>query len=101
MERAVELHFPGDHPAAAGHFPGNPIVPGALLLDAAIAAITGHAAPPGGIIIRNAKFLRPVRPGERLVLAWEAAASGSIRFEGRVAGEARAAFAGTIAAALP
>ncbi len=27
------LCFPVDHPALAGHFPGNPIVPGAVLLD--------------------------------------------------------------------
>lgn len=27
-----------DHPSLAGHFPGRPIVPAALLLDAAVAA---------------------------------------------------------------
>ena len=30
-------------PTAAGHFPSNPIIPGALLLDEVVAAIAGAA----------------------------------------------------------
>lgn len=30
--------IPADHPALAGHFPGRPVVPGALLLDMVIRA---------------------------------------------------------------
>ena len=56
--------FPPEHPALAGHFPGNPIVPGVLLLDAALHAM-GAQTP---VRIDNAKFLSVVRPGEALTL---------------------------------
>jgi len=61
------LPLPVDHPALAGHFPGHPIYPGVVLLDAAIGAIEAHyGARVSGIPV--AKFLSPVRPGMALVL---------------------------------
>ncbi len=61
------LSYPPDHPAFAGHFPGNPIVPGVLLLDAAIHAL-GETAGAGEIALRieSAKFVGVVRPGDAL-----------------------------------
>jgi 3-hydroxymyristoyl/3-hydroxydecanoyl-(acyl carrier protein) dehydratase len=56
---AARLRFPADHPAFAGHFPGAPMVPGALLLAAALEAL-GLARP--GLEIAAAKFLHPVPP---------------------------------------
>jgi 3-hydroxyacyl-[acyl-carrier-protein] dehydratase len=66
-----ELHFPEDHATAAGHFPGNPILPGALLLDTVLHAIAGNSAAAHICTVRAAKFLRPVRPGDRLRHEWE------------------------------
>ena len=51
-----------DHPAFAGHFHGDPIVPGVLLLDAAVHA-AGVDTP---IRIDAAKFLGLVRADEPL-----------------------------------
>jgi len=63
----VERNFPSDHPAAQGHFPGNPIIPGALLLSEALRAIeTSLGKDLCPYQIRSAKFVRPVRPGERV-----------------------------------
>ena len=61
------LPLPTDHPALAGHFPGQPIYPGVVLLDAAIGAIEAHF---GGSVrdLPVAKFLAPVRPGMTLML---------------------------------
>lgn len=81
----VRRLFPADHPAAQGHFPGNPIIPGAVLLDEVIAAATGQfQLPESGCTVNSAKFLRPVRPGEEVLIGLEPRAQGAIRFECRI-----------------
>lgn len=63
MTDAGAFTIPADHPALPGHFPGNPVVPGVVLLDRATAAIL--AAHPGRRLaaLPQVKFLQPVRPG--------------------------------------
>ena len=70
-----------DHPALPGHFPGQPIVPGVVLLDYAIRAM-GVALNRSLDTCRlsSAKFPASALPGATLTLAFELAASGSIRF---------------------
>jgi 3-hydroxyacyl-[acyl-carrier-protein] dehydratase len=82
----IERVFEPGHPATLGHFPGNPIVPGALLLGAALDAIqAGLGAGLAPFQIRAAKFLRPARPGDRIVIRYSRvprreAAEEEIRF---------------------
>lgn len=75
--------MPPDHPAFAGHFPGRPIVPGVLLLDAAVHAL--QQSTPGAAAqachISAAKFLSPVGPGETLTLSCTRGAGGNTHFE--------------------
>ena len=81
MESALPVA--ADHPAYAGHFPGQPILPGVVLLAEAMAAIsaaTGRG--PEGWTLANAKFLSPVTPGTALALRHEAV-DGNVRFEVR------------------
>ncbi|MEP6789730.1 MAG: 3-hydroxyacyl-ACP dehydratase [Ramlibacter sp.] len=80
MQFETGLLFAADHPAFAGHFPGAPIVPGVLLLDAAVHAFeqaSGLAV--NGVAI--AKFLQPVTPGEALRLACKSGENGQAAFE--------------------
>ena len=93
--QSTELCFASDHPTAAGHFPSNPIIPGALLLDEVVAAIAGEASD-GAVLIRAAKFLHPVRPGERVNLRWQSLGGGVVKFECRKQGEEALAMSGTL-----
>jgi 3-hydroxymyristoyl/3-hydroxydecanoyl-(acyl carrier protein) dehydratase len=51
------------HPALPGHFPGNPIVPGVVLLDRIAAAIE-RARGQRLAKIASVKFLAPLKPEE-------------------------------------
>jgi 3-hydroxyacyl-[acyl-carrier-protein] dehydratase len=97
VTRSSELRFAPDHPTAAGHFPGNPIIPGALLLDEVLFAIgAGEGKAAGGCVVRSAKFLHPVRPGDRIVLRWEALPTGDMRFECFLLDPERLALSGSV-----
>ena len=77
----VERRFPPDHPSAPGHFPGHPIVPGALLLSEVVRAIEadlGRTLHP--FQIKAAKFLHPVRPGDSLLIEFSRADGKKIGF---------------------
>ena len=60
------MHFtiPADHPALPGHFPGQPIVPGVVLLDRVIEAIEAGPGPLPPLRLPQVKFLQPLLPGQ-------------------------------------
>jgi hypothetical protein len=90
------IHFPVGHPAAEGHFPGNPIIPGALLLREIVAAILDPNNPSGAPFeILRAKFLVPVRPGSTVEIRW-AGAGGEVRFTCTAAGSDRPSVTGAV-----
>jgi len=89
-DSALPLSVPVDHPAYAGHFPGQPILPGVVLLDLALhrlAASEGLTEKAGRL--QAAKFPSPVWPGEALQLQYRATAQRTFQFQvvagGRVA----------------
>lgn len=71
---------PPDHPAFAGHFPGQPILPGVVLLDGALRAARAHWPARRAWGIPQAKFLQPVRPGDALRLSLTELPSGALAF---------------------
>jgi 3-hydroxymyristoyl/3-hydroxydecanoyl-(acyl carrier protein) dehydratase len=86
---AVTCDIAPDHPAFAGHFPSRPLLPGALLLAEVMEAARGAPAPACRLATDGtlcaAKFLAPVPPGARLVIAlqWD---DTTLRFEAKNAG---------------
>lgn len=63
------MELPANHPIFGGHFPGRPIVPGAMLLDWAWReAALRLAVCEVRLCFRQVKFLAPLLPGERSVL---------------------------------
>src|SRR5205823_12396870 len=72
-----ETEFSKDDPMFAGHFPGDPLVPGVILTEALAqtAGIAAASADPENSrprfllsAIRQMKFFRAVRPEENIVL---------------------------------
>jgi 3-hydroxyacyl-[acyl-carrier-protein] dehydratase len=78
----IRQRLPNPYPAAQGHFPGNPIIPGAVLLSEAVRLIEADLrrslAP---YRIRRAKFLHAARPGDELLIAFTHSARNTIKFE--------------------
>jgi hypothetical protein len=91
------LHFPLDHPAGPGHFPGNPIIPGAGLLDEVVASIV-----PNGWAgqIDAAKFHHPVRPGDTVAVT-HTTDGDATRFEGRLIGSDQLVLSGALRSIFP
>ena len=60
----LTFRVPPDHPALPGHFPGRPIVPAVMILDAVIDAAQRSIDRPVVVTaMRSAKFLAPLLPG--------------------------------------
>lgn len=76
----LERNVPADHPALPGHFPGHPVVPAAVLLDEIVCAVRAVPGERRVIGIENAKFLRPIAPGEPFTIELARAGDGALRF---------------------
>ncbi len=96
MEHAVGLKgVTINEPFFCGHFPGDPIMPGVLLIEAmaqtaAVLVVASHGpeyagAPVYFMAIDRARFRRPVRPGDFLRLQVEVlrVRLGMYKFSGR------------------
>lgn len=69
----ADLRFEPDHPAFAGHFPGNPVVPGVLLVDAVVALAESSGLPAGALRLAQVKFLQSLLPGQAAAIEIERA----------------------------
>ena len=81
---------PASHPSLPGHFPGNPVVPGVVLLAHVQAAIEATRGPLPALRVPQAKFVRPLLPGQAASIELEpvADAAGARRWRWRVVRDA-------------
>lgn len=82
MKGVAQWRVPADHPAFAGHFPGMPILPGVVLLDMVLHAVTDAVGiGPERCEIGSVKFLSPAKPGDTLEIRHDFPEGGNIRFD--------------------
>jgi 3-hydroxyacyl-[acyl-carrier-protein] dehydratase len=65
----ITCRIPADHPSLPGHFPGRPIVPGVVLLDEVVAAISAWQGRPFvPAVFPAVKFLAPLAPEQSFTI---------------------------------
>jgi 3-hydroxymyristoyl/3-hydroxydecanoyl-(acyl carrier protein) dehydratase len=79
-ERRVADVVAADHPSLPGHFPGQPIVPGVVLLDRVAAAARREFGALRIAGIAGVKFLRPLLPGQRFDIVIERSGEALLKF---------------------
>lgn len=68
-ELQCEDRVAADHPSLPGHFPGAPIVPGVVLLERVVAAVSAGRALRLAAV-PNLKFVNALLPGETFSIRW-------------------------------
>jgi 3-hydroxymyristoyl/3-hydroxydecanoyl-(acyl carrier protein) dehydratase len=89
LRRSAPRVFCRDDPVFPGHFPGMPIVPGVLLLEAVLDS--ANALIEGGPIfsgVERVKFLRPLGPDEEFAVELRDSAGPLLAFTCRAGDEA-------------
>ena len=85
MTEAGVFTVPHAHPSLPGHFPGQPVVPGVVLLDhVALCVLPPHARLTAIDVV---KFMRQVLPGEAVSVRTGVPEAGRLTFACTVAGE--------------
>ena len=64
MTFEVRRTIGADHPSLPGHFPGAAIVPGVVILNEILAALTEWCEDSHVTVISAVKFLTPLKPGQ-------------------------------------
>lgn len=83
----MQFSITTDHPTLPGHFPGNPIVPGVVMLDHVLAAVTALFPAHRITGVRKMKFQRPLLPDQVCDVQLGTMRDGRLRFECLQAGE--------------
>jgi 3-hydroxyacyl-[acyl-carrier-protein] dehydratase len=92
MTDTCNIDIPAEHACYAGHFPGQPILPGVLLLQRVMAfAQSRLASPLKNFSLVNVKFLAPVLPGAKLCVSLTSTQATEHKFTVQLVGEGGAA----------
>ena len=80
MQPQSRFVIPQDHPSLPGHFPGQPIVPGVVVLDCAMAQLLRDRPTVRLAGFDEVKFVAPVSPGAEVCIASNESAPDRLTF---------------------
>jgi 3-hydroxymyristoyl/3-hydroxydecanoyl-(acyl carrier protein) dehydratase len=81
MNPETRCAIAADHPSLAGHFPGNPIVPGVVILEEVARAFEAWRPTERPVGMPVVKFLAPLRPGQAFTIRFAQSGARGVRFE--------------------
>ena len=71
------------HPSLPGHFPGNPVVPGVVILDEVLHALAQWQPQWQVAGFTSVKFLKPLLPDEAFTVVLQQTKADRLKFECR------------------
>ncbi|CAC9600211.1 hypothetical protein [uncultured Gammaproteobacteria bacterium] len=83
-----------EHPSLPGHFPNNPIVPGAIIIEKVIQKLSELETPKEVTTLLAIKFIKPILPNQKVavlcknisptLLSFECSTDGKVSVLGRL-----------------
>lgn len=81
MEHTEDSIIDAGHPALAGHFPGQPVVPGVVLLEQVLHAVSRAGIDMPVTVLPQVKFIAPLYPMQAFTIHLRSDRPGRLRFE--------------------
>ena len=76
-----DLTVPPNHPSLPGHFPGDPLVPGVVMLSVVFEELSRRFPELNVGGVRKLKFLRRLAPGAAFSVQFDQPMNGGLRFK--------------------
>lgn len=74
----MQFSIPADHPCLPGHFPGRPLVPGVVVLEAVLQALAQRGVVIEALRLPQVKFLQPLLPEQVAQVVLEGGLDGEL-----------------------
>ncbi|CAC9588141.1 hypothetical protein [uncultured Gammaproteobacteria bacterium] len=69
------------HPSIPGHFPGNPVVPGAVIIENVIQAFSKLHGVQQVTYLSTVKFMKPILLNQKITIHFQNVSTGLISFK--------------------
>ena len=76
----LSIFFPQDHPSLAGHFPGNPIIPGVMLLEEILNHFQHEYPNASANGFSYVKFMQPLKPEHTTCVDFKVIDNNKVKF---------------------
>lgn len=78
---SLDFIISNNHPSIPGHFPGNPIVPGAVIIENVIEKFYKLGGSKEVVSLPTVKFIKPIAANQKIVVCFRNISPILIHFE--------------------